>query len=181
MTDPTDPDPGGVPAPRPGPGDPSRAQPSFRPPQQPSSPYGPPQGAVPPSAPVPPGAVPARAVPPGAYGPPGQPAHPSMPGVHPPQAPPGGGSYGLGILLGLIAWLGPLAVLLFGLNQGDYRVTEVIGQLWLVVGLAAFVGALILVAKPRFRRTGAGMLIVLGTIPVLFAGVCVALLIASTR
>lgn len=133
--------------------------------------------------PLPPGLLPERG--PGASGAAGTPAgvpEPPRAGVPGgggvPEPPRGaetreGGSIWLGLLLSVVFWV----VAGIGLTKlAEARVASdtvsivgtVASVVWLVVALA-------LTAVGRTRRTGAGMLIALGLVPIVFAGACVGL------
>lgn len=123
-------------------------------------------------------ATPGQGTPPPGPPPPGAPAQPAWPA---PLAPPprAGGSYLLGMLIGLVAW--PAPFLLAGvigneLGKINQDAGTIGGGLTALVGLAGVVTlAVWLIANPARRRTGAGILIALGVLPILAAGVCLAL------
>ncbi|MDN5569778.1 MAG: hypothetical protein L0G22_00730 [Propionibacteriaceae bacterium] len=83
----------------------------------------------------------------------------------------------LGFLLGLVLWVLP-SMVSFAVTTASTNpdLSTFGGILWIALMVGVVVLAAWLVARPSTRRTGAGIFIALGAIPIIAAGVCVALL-----
>ncbi len=148
---------------------------------QPSTP---PWSTPPGGGPTPPGGPPPQ----GPEPPPQGPEPPPQGQMPPPQAwpapiPPArksGGSYLLGALIGLVAWPVPFGLagaIGTALDPVSPEVAAIVSGLVTMLGLGGVVTLSVwLISKPHLRRTGAGILITLGAVPIIAAGVCIAIL-----
>lgn len=140
------------------------------PPQPPTGYYGRPTG---PRTPAPgPGPGPAGPPPQGYPQPSPYPFQAHMAPEAAPPPPPSGGSYWLGILL-TFAMIGGYFALAGRFELGNQAPTAAF-ILWIIAAVA-------LTAFPRTRRTGAGMFIAGGLVPVLIAGACVLFFIGAIQ
>ncbi|MBK8460702.1 MAG: hypothetical protein IPL43_11395 [Micropruina sp.] len=130
------------------------------------------------------------------FQPPGQPPPPPPPG--PPGFPPGagaggsrwippgkgargGGSLLLGLVVGVVVMVGGplLSAALANLFPAGWAESTVL-VLFVLPGLVYLIGSIILASRPATSRFGAGLLLAIGVVVLLGAGICFALLASWT-